>query len=527
MPADFKILPQYLTEAGYFCSNNAKTDYNFNPDGRWDDQGNEAHWRNREEDQQFFSVFNYGITHEGPTNRISEADVKSLKERHDPNDAVLPPYYPDTPEMRRIWAHQYDLISVLDQQVEVLLGQLKEDGLYENTIIFYFSDHGFGLPRYKRWLYHTGLHVPLIVRVPEKYRHLMPEKPGSREDQLVNFVDFAPTVLSLAGIDIPDHMVGGAFAGEQKAPDRIYTFGARSRADDIYEISRCVMDNRYIYIRNFFPHQSYVTEAIIFSDMKASYKELWHLKEAGELNQEAAKFWQPKYYEELYDLELDPHELNNLAGNPQYREKVESMQKALYDWMIENRDVGLLNESEMMNRSEGSSPYEMGASEGYPVAEILKAANLVGKPGVTVEDIIPSLQHSDPGVRYWGIVALQALGIKGNEIDAIIGELLQDESPTVAIAAAEMVGQMGYYEKALAIIGDHLKPHHDPWVVLQAAIATRNLKGHAGPMIPLIDEIFPAYRGEVWDRYKDWIYSMFIGFALDQVYLNCGLEIPE
>jgi len=527
MPADFKILPQYLREAGYFCSNNSKTDYNFSFEGRWDDQGNEAHWRNRESGQPFFSVFNHMITHEGPTNRLSEKDVATLDQRHDPEEANLPPYYPDTPQMRKIWAHQYDLISVLDQQVGVLLEQLKEDGLYEHTIIMFFSDHGFGLPRYKRWLYHTGLHVPLIVHVPEAYKYLLDKDAGSKEDRLVSFVDFAPTVLNLAGADIPEHMAGMAFMGPGTEKQKEYIFGARSRADDLYEISRCVLDDRYIYIRHFMPHQPYVTDAIIYSDMKAAYAELLRLRAAGELNPEAELFWQEKAYEELYDLKKDPHELNNLAGDPEYASKVEEMQGILYQWMIDQRDVGLLNESDMMKRSMGSSPYEMGATEAFPVKQVLEAAHLCGSPEATMDEAVILFENPDPAVRYWAVLSLYSAGDLDQVVLIRLKELLEDPSLTVAVAAAELICHLGFYEEGLPVLGRGLQEAEHPTLVLQAAIAIRNLREEAAPLIPLIDEVFLAYRGEVWGRYRDWIYPMFIGFALDQVYLNCGLEIPE
>ncbi|KPL16398.1 MAG: hypothetical protein AMS23_01020 [Bacteroides sp. SM1_62] len=526
MPDDFRILPEYLREAGYFCTNNNKTDYNFSPEGRWDENSSNAHWRNRKDRQPFFSVFNYGITHEGPANSLNEDDVKTLVMKHDPQEAMLPPYFPDTPEFRKIWAHQYDLISVLDQEAAKLLAQLKEDELYENTVIFFFSDHGFGLPRYKRWLYHTGLHVPLIVRIPERYQHLASAKPGSREDRLVSFVDFAPTVLSLAGVPIPDPMVGNAFLGDVRA-DNEYVFGARSRADDIYEVSRCVLNDRYIYIRNFMPHQSYVMPAIIFGDQKASYRELWRLRNEGRLNPEARKFWEPKPYEELYDLENDPFELTNLTKDPQYQNTVKEMKDVLYKWILEHRDVGLLPEAEMMIRSKGSSPYRMGSSlESYQINDILDAANLCGHPGTTLDEILPLLDHSDPGVRYWAVLSIQAKGEEGRSAIGTLRRSMQDDSPSVAIAAAELLCQYDLCNEALPVLGNYLGDEENPTVVLQAAINIRKLGKKALPLIPLIEQIYPTYRGDIWDRYKDWLYPMFIGFALDQTYLNCGLELP-
>ncbi|MFH0759067.1 MAG: sulfatase-like hydrolase/transferase [Bacteroidota bacterium] len=527
MPEDFRILPQYLSEAGYFCSNNDKTDYNFSYEGRWDDQGGEAHWRNRGDGQPFFSVFNHGITHEGHANRISEADVESLAVRHDPDKAQLPPYYPDTPEMRKIWAHQYDLISVLDQQVESLIGQLKEDGLYENTLIFFFSDHGFGLPRYKRWLYNSGLHVPLIVRVPDRYRYLVPDDQGRRTDRLVSFVDFAPTLLNLAGVEIPDHFAGTPFLGKEAEQEKQYIFGSRSRADDSYDVSRLILDERFVYIRNFMPHRPYVTDAIIFNDTKASFRELIRLRKEGELNPEAEQFWQPKAWEELYDLESDPYELNNLAGDPLHADRVSEMRGRLYAWMVENRDVGLLNESEMMLRSAGSSPYEMGSSESYPVETLLEAASLCGNPDATLDEIVPLLDHADPGVRYWAILSLYAAGVVDSQVKEKVQAMLADDSPTVSIAAAELLAHMGLVKLALPVLQEQLMNDENPTLVLQAAIATRNLGAEAKPLIPVIESVFPQYRGEVSGRYRDWLYPMFIGFALDQVYMNCGLKIPE
>ena len=527
MPEDFRILPEYLRDEGYFCTNNSKTDYNFSPEGRWDENGNEAHWRNRPEGQPFFSVFNYGITHEGQANSLDEEDLKTLSERHDPEKAQLPPYYPDTPEFRRIWARQYDLISVLDQQVGELLDQLKEDGLYEKTIIFFFSDHGFGLPRYKRWLYQTGLQVPLIIRMPEQYGHLATADPGGREDRLVSFVDMAPSVLSLAGIPVPGRMAGRAFLGDRPAAANEFVFGARSRADDIYEVSRCVLNEKYIYIRNFMPHQPYVVPAIIFGDSKASYRELWRLKREGKLNPEAMKFFKPKPYQELYDLEEDPYELENLAEDPQYLDVVQHMREVLYRWIVDYRDVGLLPEAEMMIRSIGSSPYQMGSLSGsYQVEKILRAANMCGKPGVTMDEIQPLLEDPDSGVRYWAVLSIQAIGKEGRPAMDELRHALQDESPSVAIAAAELLCEYGATDEALPALGKYLADEENPTVVLQAAISIRKIGDKALPLIPVIEQVYPAYRGEIWNRYKNWSYPMFIGFALDQTYLNCGLKLP-
>ncbi|MBA7715319.1 Ulvan-active sulfatase [subsurface metagenome] len=217
LPKQIWCFPQYLRAAGYYCSNNYKKDYNFTDINVWDESSQEAHWRKRRPGQPFFSVFNFTSTHQGQINGSDEeffAKYRSQlkpEERHDGSQIPLPPYYPDTPIVRKIWARYYDLITFMDKQVGDLLGQLEEDGLADNTIVFFFSDHGLGVPRFKRTLYDSGLHVPLIIRFPGRYRNLSPVKPGKKTNRLVSFVDFAPTVLSLVGLPIPGYMQAECF----------------------------------------------------------------------------------------------------------------------------------------------------------------------------------------------------------------------------------------------------------------------------------------------------------------------------
>jgi hypothetical protein len=288
-----------------------------------------------------------------------------------------------------------------------------------------------------------------------------------------------------------------------------------------------MIGERYIYIRNFLPHQPMVTDAIIYSDNKASYRELLRLRAEGSVNPEAEVFWQPKAWEELYDLEEDPYELNNLAGDPAQEDRLLEMRTQLEQWMVEHRDVGLLNESEMMLRSEGSSPYVMGASDTYPVQEILEAANLCGNPDATGSQVRSALEHPDAAIRYWGVMAAHAREEFLLEWTDKITGMLNDPSPTVSISVAHLLSKHGSEEIALPVLAKHLENDQHPTVVLQAAIASRDLGKGAKELIPVIEKIYPAYRGEVWGRYRDWVYPMFIGFAFDQVYLNCGLDLPE
>ncbi len=261
VPEDLKILPELMSAQGYYTTNNSKTDYNFSPEGRWDENGNTAHWRNKPDGLPFFSVFNFGITHEGHANTYNPEDTKSLDQRHNAEDVILPPYFPDTREFRSILAHQYDLITVFDQEVGKLVNQLKEDNLYDNTIIFVFADHGYGLPRYKRWLYNTGIQVPFVLHVPEKYKDKVSNLTTGLVDQMVGFVDFTPTVLKLAGIERREMMEGKNFLGPN-AISKNYIFGYRDRADDVYDMSRSVFDGRYLYIRNYMPQKPYIVSLL-------------------------------------------------------------------------------------------------------------------------------------------------------------------------------------------------------------------------------------------------------------------------
>ena len=353
-PAEIKCFTEYLRAAGYYCTNNDKTDYNFKtspdvktetaaPISAWDDNGLKAHWRNRDKDQPFFSVFNIFTTHESQIRvpekqfekNIAHVDPENLRKR---KDAVLPPYYPDTPVVRNDWAKYYDLITAMDIQVKEILDQLKEDGLEKDTIVFFYGDNGRGLPRAKRWIYDSGIKMGLLVRWPEHY------KPGSVSDDLVEFIDLGTTVLSLAGAQIPDYFQGIPFLGESSGKKRDYIFAARDRMDERYDIIRAVRNRKFKYIRNFMPFLPYA-QHIEYMDQMPTMKEMRRLNAEGKLNAVQELFFRKtKPLEELYDITTDPYEVNNLAGKPEYMNTLTSMRKVLNDWMIETEDTGLIPE---------------------------------------------------------------------------------------------------------------------------------------------------------------------------------------
>lgn len=522
VPDDLKILPELLKQKGYFTTNNAKTDYNFSAEGRWDESSRSAHWRNRNGDRPFFSVFNFGITHEGHANSNKEEDTRSLDVLHDPNRMNLPPYLPETEEFRKIMAHQYDLITVFDQEVGKLLNQLEEDGLRENTLVFIFSDHGYGLPRHKRWLYHTGLQVPFVLYIPDQYKkHLRSLEP--EVDDLVAFVDFAPTVLDVVGIDRPMQMEGQSFLN-RSSRDKKYIFGFRDRADDVYDMSRSVYDGRYLYIRHFMPHRPYIDNAVIFNKGKRSFEELFRLRDLDKLSVEALKLFAPKPAEELYDLQKDPAELINIIHDDKSEQTVTLLRAKMRDHMLETFDTGLLNEGDMMERAGNTSVYAMMRGvHGPDLVATLESANQVNMVQ-KLDQVTPYLQHEDAAVRFWALTALDAHDGEIKEIERHAVPHLTDPSQPNQVLAAEILLKRGEYPDAIVTLSDALDKEPGP-MLLQTAISLRQIGARAKPLAAKIEnEVYPKIEGDVWGKYKSWIYPMFIGMALDQTLENCAQD---
>ena len=356
-PAGVKCFSEYLRAAGYYCTNNKKTDYQFSvPRSAWDESSHQAHWRNRPEGQPFFSVMNFTVCHESQVRSRDPqrlAEIEALGDRrHDPDRATIPPYHADTPATRHDWAQYHDVISLMDLQVGETLTQLEEDGLSEDTIVWFWGDHGRGLTRGKRWLYESGTRIPLLIHVPEKWRGWVREQApetlahGTRDD-MVCFVDFAPTVLSLAGAFLPDHLQGQAFLGAAEAAPRDYIYGARDRMDEAYDLIRTVRDKRFRYFRNYMPYVTYAQDIDYMNEMPM-LQDLRRLHREGKLTADQAKWFAPrKPLEELYDVEADPHELKNLAGDPAFHADLRRLRAAHERWMNVSDDVGLIPEPEL------------------------------------------------------------------------------------------------------------------------------------------------------------------------------------
>lgn len=340
-PAEVKAFPEFLRARGYYCTNNSKTDYQFEaPATTWDESSATATWRKRKPGQPFFSVVNQMVTHE------SQVWMRNNHPLHvEPSAVKVPPYYPDNEIVRKDIARFLSNVVDLDSLVGVLLRQLEEDNLLENTVIFFWSDHGDGLPNYKRELYDRGTHIPLVIRFP---RRLMG---GTRNERLISSIDLAPTVLSLAGMQPPSYMQGRAFLGiyAVKQPHE-YVYAARDRMDSEYDRVRAVRDKRYRYVKNFRPELP-PYQNVEYRLQQNMMTEMLKMKEQGQLTAIQLKWFAPnKTEEELYDLVADPWELNNVAADPAYSNQLRRFRKEMDRWLISSNDQGSIPEKQLISR---------------------------------------------------------------------------------------------------------------------------------------------------------------------------------
>lgn len=418
-PADVPAFPELLRRAGYYTTNNEKEDYNFPaPQGCWDESSSKAHFRNRAPGQPFFAVFNIMATHQGQIRygaaELARRNAELPKElRHDPALAPVPPYFPDTPDVRTQLAALYTQVTLMDARAGEILAELEADTHAANTVVFFFSDHGTGLPRGKRFLHESGLRVPLLIRAPKL-------KPGSNSSRLVSFVDFAPTVLSLANLPAPANMQGAAFLGTQQAQPRKLAFASRDRVDEEIEVSRAITDGRYLFIRNYTPHRP-VLQHGAYSESAAVWRELRRVPAPNSLLLAPTK---PN--EELYDLKSDPQNLANLAGEAKLADRKARLHGELRQWILSTRDTGMLPESDMHARAGSKSPRDTAV----PYHRILAAAEAKTPIDIAAAD-------PDPAVRHWAAISL----LNGKYSAPLAIRLANDPNSNVRIPAAEALAR--------------------------------------------------------------------------------------
>ena len=468
--------PTYLKKAGYYCTNNSKTDYNFLGDDKsyWDECNRDAHYKNRAAGQPFFAIFNFTTSHESSVHK----SIPTEELRHDPAKVKLPPYHPDTPDARHDWAQYYDKVEDMDKQVGQALKELEDAGLAENTIVMYYADHGGVLARSKRFVYDTGLHVPMMARFPQKFQHLATHKPGSRTDRLVTFVDLPATLLSLAGLKKPDYMQGQAFLGKYEDRERDYAYSFRGRMDERYDFCRTVRDKKFRYIRNYNPHRSY--GQFIEYLWRAPLTKSWEVEfKAGRLNEIQSKFWGEKPAEELYDSINDPWEVNNLVENSQYKNDLERLRNACKDWMLEIFDAGFMPEAEFVEISKTGATYDFIRSDKYLLEKIINAANFAtSRDPKHLDQLLGFFEDEDKFVRYWAVTGCLVLGDHAKSAASALKKKLDDTYASVRVTAAEALCNLGEEKSGLPVLIKELS-NANTKVALHAANSIQYI-GRAG-----------------------------------------------
>ena len=523
--------PKLLRKAGYFVTNNDKEDYGFTDTTIWHHSSKKAHWRLRKDEAQpFFSVFNLGITHQSGifgndsvyNDRISEYSDKI--ERAHPENIEMPPYFPDSPEIRKLMARYYTNVRIMDFQFQQILNQLKDDGLTENTIVFFYADHGTGLPRAKRALYDSGLKVPLIVHIPEKYSSALNMFPGTVDHNMVSFIDFAPTVLEMAGLGKPDEMQGRTFISTLDVEKGAYVYGTSDRVDEAYEMARTIRSPKYRYVRNYLPFTP-LLQPNFYSDQSAIMQELEKFRNNANLTPAQKTLFLPERTpEELYDVENDPYEVNNLAGNPEYQEVLQEMRAKLQQEVLRTYDTGFMPEPEMNRLSKKQTPYELARNqEVFPLPDILSACNLMLEKEPDTEHILELMEHPNGFVRFWTVISIESLSFFEPEIVNRLRQMLDDDFATVQIEAAKTLIKTGNTD-AVSTVLEYMQGENEQFLLY----ATRafELTWHLLPEIP--EEFYQVYEKLKKQTKGKWQgHDLYAFWSMSQVLKNENVKPPE
>jgi arylsulfatase A-like enzyme len=478
LPAAIRTYPEYLREAGYYCTNNAKTDHNcaVDPHRIFDESSRTAHYRNRPSGAPFMAVFNHETSHESSLHR------EPVPGRVSPGDVRVPTYLPDTPEIRAARAQYYDAIETMDGQIGAKLKELEDAGLAGDTIVFYYADNGGALPRSKRYCNDDGLRCPLVVAFPPKWAHLAPAAMGTAMATPVSLVDLAPTLLSLVGVPAPRHMQGQAFAGPRAAAARRWAFGMRNRMDERYDFQRAASDGRFHYVRNYTPYRVFQHGAY---QWQAKGYQSWEREwRAGRLNAVQARFFEgPRPFEELYDLQSDPDQVDNLAGVAAHADRLRTMRRALDDHMIAINDNGFIPEGMSL---EGYLPSRDAAA--YPLPRLMElAAKAAAREAAHLAAFVRDVGAPNPIVRHWAAQGLLMLGAAGAPArEALVAMMRGDAVKQNVVVAAEAVARLGPSPDAIAVLAG-LVDGSEPWPVkLQALNALTFLGEQAKAALPTI-----------------------------------------
>jgi arylsulfatase A-like enzyme len=508
IPEHIKGFPYYLQQQGYYVTNNSKTDYNLKDEKEfikeaWHESSPQAGWWDRGADQPFFAVFNYNDSHQSRTMTHSyswyEQEVLEklpTEQRIGEDEFEMPPFYRDSPEMRQQFARVYNSIKLTDNKIGDLLDRLKKDKLMDDTIILFFADHGEGIPRGKTNGINLGYRVPMIAWFPPKYRHLSPWGTGMVSEELISFEDLAPTMVSLSGGDVPEHLNGRILMGEGRSEPVDKLFLASDRSDNGIDMIRTVTNGRYVYSRNFMPFMPearyirYMEIGDIKQLMRQDHKE-------NRLNPLQKSLFEARPTEFLYDIENDLWETNNLAENPNMQTMLQEMRNDIKENIFRTKDVMFLPEYEIAQISSFTTPYQFRQdSDKYPLNSIYEAASLSGKRGEPIaKQQLEFLQNPSNILRYWAAVGLksQSKEVLGH-YKAEILEAVEDPYPPVAITASAIAYDL-FQDKAAE---EYLKKFSKSDNRDLALMAINYLLYVDNPQ-PFVETIQGIYQQEEWD----------------------------
>ena len=501
IPSEFQPYVSYLREQGYYCTNNAKTDYKRqgNDQQIWDASSRQAHYKNRQTGQPFFAIFNLTVSHESSLfpQRVKANRKRGIipqQPRLAPDRLQLPAYMPDLPEVRGDFAIYYDTLTALDAQVGKVIDELQESGLADDTIVFYYSDHGGPTPRGKRYLADTGVRVPMIVHVPEKWQHLSPFSSGQKTDELVSFVDLAPTLLSLIGLEKPTQMQGRAFLGKHRVepPDEPVVFLYADRFDELEGMRRGLTDGRYKYIRRFTPHLPAAPYSFYSLSMPSwlAWQRAWQAKQIpGEYHR---NLWEaPQAVEELYDLKADPWEIRNLASDPQQASRLATFRNRLINEMRAINDTGVIPESMFRDLAGEKTITEYVRSEQFDQQRVLRLAlTASSNDPKNLPQLATMLTDEEPVVRYWGALGCAILGESASKLSPQLTTLTDDAHATIRMTAAYALALVGVPEAGKAALLRELKADLNP----EEAILITNLIPRLGCEEQVPDEWITSNR---------------------------------
>ncbi len=539
LPDDVKGFPTYLREAGYFTTNNVKTDYNTGSIDRlieesWNENSATASWRSedRKKKQPFFAIFNHMTSHQSrtmvwPYEAFEEHVQSELKksDHHDPDTAPIPPYYPDTATVRKTVARFYDCVTVMDQQIGARLQELEDDGLADNTIVFFYSDHGSGMPRHKRLLTDSGMHVPLMIRFPKKWQHLAPAKPGETIDRLVTFADYPATLLSILDLKVPEYMQGEVFFGPDTTEEPEFVYGFRDRVDEVFDMSRSVRSDNYLYIRNYLPHHSWNPPSV-FSDLGEIRRDITRYAIENSETLSAAQ----RHYtnatrapEEFYDVSADPKNIKNLMLGKltgAQKKALKALRTELARKRLEILDTGALPEAVMAHYIDAENApihtITRGGTNHRPDLEAAwAAADLVGTG--TQKELLDLLKSGDVSQRYWAIIGLRYASPDDQKLLDQLYDYIDDYAAPVRIEMAFWMASESkqHQEVALEVLTRDLH-HENWWTALRACRSIELLGEKARPVLPVMQKRYDETRHAAGDN------NFFIAFSSGAFLDNLG-----